>query len=183
MHRFLDTLDSGGIQVAQLIPSYLEVVLSALAERPRPLPAALCVGDRRGALSRELVQRWFDVLPSVLLVKRLRAHRDLRRRNHGVMDRVPAGALGASRPGRAQRPRCTWSTERLALVPLSVPGEIVFSGVCVGARLYQRRGPHQGGVRLGPAPSRQNGWYARATLRPLAARRHPGFLGRRDAPR
>ena len=36
--------------------------------------------------------------------------------------------------------------EYLAPVPLGAPGEIVFSGVCVGPRIHQRSGTHPGGV-------------------------------------
>ncbi len=179
VHRFLDTLDSGGIQVAQLVPSYLEVVLSALAERPRPLPRLHCVSATGEALKRELVQRWFDVLPSVLLVNAYGLTETSDDTNHEVMDRVPESR---SVPlGRAVRNVHVYVVdERLALVPLGVPGEIVFSGVCVGrgyindeARTKAAFGvdPHRPGERLYRSGDFGR-WLPGGTLE---------FLGRRDA--
>jgi amino acid adenylation domain-containing protein len=179
VHRFLDTLDSGGIQVAQLVPSYLEVVLSALAERPRPLPRLRCVSATGEALKKELVQRWFDALPSVLLVNAYGLTETSDDTNHEVMHQVPDGRTVPL--GRAVRNvRVYVVDERLALVPLGVPGEIVFSGVCVGrgyindeARTKAAFGldPYRPGERLYRSGDFGR-WLPGGTLE---------FLGRRDA--
>src|SRR4029078_12145481 len=41
--RFVDTIIDGEVSVMQVVPSYLEVVLSYLEEHPRELPDLKCV--------------------------------------------------------------------------------------------------------------------------------------------
>ena len=43
----------------QVVPSYLEVVLSYLEQHPRELPDLQCVSVTGEALKKELAQRWF----------------------------------------------------------------------------------------------------------------------------
>ena len=66
-------------RVLQVVPSYLEVVLSYLEQHPRQLPDLRCVSVTGEALKRELAQRWFAVTAADQAGERLRADRDLRR--------------------------------------------------------------------------------------------------------
>ncbi len=129
--RFVDTIVERGVTV----------VLCALVPRdtgglsgphaPRAARSSLRVGDRRGA----------EKGAGAAMVRRsardqvgecLRPYRDLRRhepRNH--RSRARPGSRPA-RPADPERPRSTSSTASCPLVPLGAPGEIVFSGICVG---------------------------------------------------
>ena len=50
VERFVDTIVDGRVAVLQVVPSYLEVVLSYLEQHPRDLPDLhVRVGHRRGA--------------------------------------------------------------------------------------------------------------------------------------
>jgi len=129
--RFLDTVDTARVEVLQVVPSYLDVVLTRLQQRPRPLAHLRCVSVTGEALPRELVRRWFAAMPGVALVNAYGLTETSDDTNHEVMhtdpegDRVPLGAPVAN----------VWVyvvDERLRPVPLGAPGEIVFSGVCVG---------------------------------------------------
>jgi amino acid adenylation domain-containing protein len=131
VHRFVETLADGGVQVAQLVPSYLDVVLSALQEQPRDLPELRCVAVTGEALKKELVHRWFHVFPAVPLVNCYGTTEVSDDTNHEVMHRVPTHhSVPLGKPLR--NIRVYVMDERLNLVPVGAPGEIVFAGVCVG---------------------------------------------------
>ncbi|WP_370124708.1 amino acid adenylation domain-containing protein [Streptacidiphilus sp. MAP12-33] len=154
--RFLQELDRGGVQVVQLVPSYLEVLLATLAEHPRELPALACVSATGEALKKELVERWFAAFPEVTLVNAYGLTETSDDTNHEVMTSVPAErAVPIGRPIRNVRVRVV--DEWLEPVPLGSPGEIVFSGVCVGRGYVNDeertkaafvRDPHAPGERL-----------------------------------
>ncbi|MEU7104831.1 non-ribosomal peptide synthetase [Streptomyces sp. NPDC046215] len=177
--RFVDTLADGGIEVVQLVPSYLEVVLSSLEERPRELPRLRCVSVTGEALKKELVQRWFAAFPGVLLANAYGLTETSDDTNHEVMDRVPDHrSVPLGKPIRNTRVYVV--DEHLAPVPLGAPGEIVFSGVCVGrgyvndeARTKAAFGldPHRPGERLYRSGDFGR-WLPGGTLE---------FLGRRDS--
>ena len=59
VERFVDTIVAGRVNVLQVVPSYLEVVLSYLERDRRRLPDLGCVSATGEALKRELTQRWF----------------------------------------------------------------------------------------------------------------------------
>ncbi|MFF0221576.1 amino acid adenylation domain-containing protein [Streptomyces sp. NPDC004629] len=177
VERFLDTLAAGRVGVVQVVPSYLEVVVSYLEQHPRELPDLRCVSVTGEALKRELVQRWFACLPRIKLVNAYGLTETSDDTNHEVMDKVPERVL----LGRAiNNVRVYVVDEQLSLVPLGAPGLIAFSGVCVGrgyvndpertAEAY-REDPYRPGERLYLAGD----W----------GRWHPGgkleFLGRRDS--
>src|SRR5260370_8920440 len=65
--RFIDKIVDGRVNVLQVVPSYLEVVLSYLEQRPRELPDLRCVSATGEALRKELVQRWFAVHSGIRL--------------------------------------------------------------------------------------------------------------------
>ncbi|RMB80466.1 non-ribosomal peptide synthetase [Streptomyces shenzhenensis] len=177
VERFLDTLVAGRVGVAQVVPSYLEVVVSCLEQHPRELPDLRCVSVTGEALKRELVQRWFAAQPRVKLINAYGLTETSDDTNHEVMDKVPERVL----LGHAiNNVRVYVVDEQLSLVPLGAPGLIAFSGVCVGrgyvndpertAEAY-REDPYRPGERLYLAGD----W----------GRWHPGgkleFLGRRDS--
>ena len=55
VERFVDTIVDGRVAVLQVVPSYLEVVLSYLEQHPRELPDLRCVSVTGEALKKELV--------------------------------------------------------------------------------------------------------------------------------
>ncbi len=176
VERFLDTLVRGRAAVVQVVPSYLEVVVSYLERHPRALPDLRCVSVTGEALKRELVQRWFAIQPGIKLVNAYGLTETSDDTNHEVMDEVPERVL----LGRAvNNVRVHVVDEHLSLVPLGAPGLIAFSGVCVGrgyindperTREAYREDPYRPGERL----------YLGGDW----GRWHPGgrleFLGRRD---
>src|SRR5438128_1232781 len=176
--RFLDRIAGGRVAVVQVVPSYLEVVLSYLALHPRELPDLRYVSVTGEALKKELTQRWFAAQPGIKLVNAYGLTETSDDTNHEVMDsppdreRVPLG-----RP--INNVHVYVVDEHLSLVPLGAPGEIVFSGVCVGRGYVNdpertRRAfladPHREGQRL-----YRSGDYGRWLPEGKVE-----FLGRRD---
>ncbi|MEU1403015.1 amino acid adenylation domain-containing protein [Streptomyces sp. NPDC005728] len=176
VERFVGTLVRGRVGVAQVVPSYLEVVVSYLEQHPRALPDLRCVSVTGEALKRELVQRWFAIQPGIKLVNAYGLTETSDDTNHEIMDAVPERVL----LGRAvNNVHVQVVDEQLSLVPLGAPGLIAFSGVCVGrgyvndperTREAYRQDPYRPGERL----------YLGGDW----GRWHPGgkleFLGRRD---
>ncbi|MEU6261174.1 non-ribosomal peptide synthetase [Streptomyces sp. NPDC047043] len=129
--RFVDTIVRGRVNVLQVVPSYLEAVLAELETRPRELPDLRCVSVTGEAVKQELVQRWFDTEPSIRLVNAYGLTETSDDTNHEVMERAPDGErVPLGRP--VANVRVYVVDEDLVPVPLGAPGEIVFSGVCVG---------------------------------------------------
>ncbi|MFI7337568.1 amino acid adenylation domain-containing protein [Streptomyces sp. NPDC050085] len=129
--RFVETIADGRVTVLQVVPSYLEAVLAELAARPRRLPDLRCVSVTGEAVKKELVRRWFAARPGVRLVNAYGLTETSDDTNHEVMDRVPDEDRVPL--GRAvANVRIYVVDEDLVPVPLGAPGEIVFSGVCVG---------------------------------------------------
>lgn len=175
--RFTDTLERGRVGVAQLVPSYLEVVVSYLEQHPRTLPDLRYVSVTGEALKRELVQRWLAVQPGIGLLNAYGLTETSDDTNHELLREVPDRVL-LGRP--VSNVRVHVVDEHLALVPLGAPGLIAFSGVCVGrgyvndperTREAYRTDPYRPGERL----------YLGGDW----GRWHPGgkleFLGRRDS--
>ncbi|MDH6213591.1 non-ribosomal peptide synthetase [Streptomyces pseudovenezuelae] len=128
---FVDTIVRGRVNVVQIVPSYLEAVLAELEQRPRELPDLRCVSVTGEAVKQELVQRWFTAMPGIRLVNAYGLTETSDDTNHEVMHRVPDGdRVPLGRPIRNVRVYVV--DEDLVPVPLGAPGEIVFSGVCVG---------------------------------------------------
>ncbi|MGW6909460.1 non-ribosomal peptide synthetase [Streptomyces sp. NPDC054940] len=129
--RFVDTIAHGGVNVLQVVPSYLDAVVSYLERHPRALPDLRCVSVTGEALKKELVQRWFAAQPGIRLVNAYGLTETSDDTNHEVMDRAPDSAripLGAP----ISNVHIYVVDEHLSPVPLGAPGAIVFSGVCVG---------------------------------------------------
>ncbi|MFD4880424.1 amino acid adenylation domain-containing protein [Streptomyces sp. NPDC058420] len=129
--RFADTIEAGRVNVLQVVPSYLEAVLAELERQPRRLPDLRCVSVTGEAVKKELVDRWFTARPGVRLVNAYGLTETSDDTNHEVMDRAPDGdRVPLGRP--VSNVRVYVVDEDLVPVPLGAPGEIVFSGVCVG---------------------------------------------------
>ncbi|MBV9922198.1 MAG: amino acid adenylation domain-containing protein, partial [Pseudonocardia sp.] len=129
--RFVETIADGRVHVAQLVPSYLEVVLTYLEQNARALPDLHCCSVTGEALKLELAQRWFALMPGINLVNAYGLTETSDDTNHEVMRAAPQGRsvpLGAA----VQNVRVYVVDEKLRPVPLGAPGAIVFSGVCVG---------------------------------------------------
>jgi amino acid adenylation domain-containing protein len=156
VRRFLDTITRGRVAVLQLVPSYLEVVLTWLEQRPWELPDLRYVSVTGEALKKELVQRWFTAKPGIKLVNAYGLTETSDDTNHEVMDRTPEGErVPLGRP--VSNARVYVVDEHLSPVPLGAPGVIAFAGVCVGrgyindperTRLAYLADPHREGQRL-----------------------------------
>ncbi|MER0243133.1 amino acid adenylation domain-containing protein [Streptomyces sp. HSW2009] len=179
VERFVETVVSGRVTVLQVVPSYLEAVLSHLERHPRPLPDLRCVSVTGEALKPELAHRWFAAQPGIKLVNAYGLTETSDDTNHEVMERAPEGDRVPLGPC-VNNVHVYVVDERLAPVPLGAPGEIVFSGVCVGrgylndperTRLAFGVDPHRAGQRLYRAGDFGR-WLPGGKL---------DFLGRRDA--
>jgi amino acid adenylation domain-containing protein len=179
VERFVDRIVDGRVAVLQVVPSYLEVVLSYLDEHPRELPDLRYVSVTGEALKRELAERWFTAQPGIKLVNAYGLTETSDDTNHEVMDRVPDGERVPLGPP-VSNVRVYVVDEHLSPVPLGAPGEIVFSGVCVGrgyvndpdrTRQSFMADPHREGERLYRAGD-YGRWLPDGKLE---------FLGRRDS--
>jgi amino acid adenylation domain-containing protein len=177
--RFVGKIAEARVAVVQVVPSYLEVVLSYLAQEPRELPHLRCVLVTGEALKKELAQRWFAAQPRIKLINAYGLTETSDDTNHEVMDRAPdRERVPLGRP--VGNVHVYVVDEHLSLVPLGAPGEIVFSGVCVGRGYINdpertRRAfladPHRAGNRLYRSGD-YGRWLPDGKLE---------FLGRRDA--
>ncbi|BAK77322.1 non-ribosomal peptide synthetase [Pseudogulbenkiania sp. NH8B] len=131
VRRFVDKIVEARVNVLQVVPSYLDVVLSELKQHPRALPDLRCVAVTGEALKKELTQRWFAAQPGIRLVNVYGLTETSDDTNHEVMDGVPSRErVPLGRP--VNNAHVYVVDEQLSPVPLGAPGEIVFSGVCVG---------------------------------------------------
>ena len=178
VERFVDTIVDGRAAVLQVVPSYLEVVLSYLERHPRELPDLHTVSPTGDFLKRELVQRWFAAQPEIKLVNTYGLTETSDDAVHEIMNRVPdREQVPLGRP--INNVHVYVVDEYLCPVPLGAPGVIIFSGVCVGrgyindperTRLVFMADPHREGQRL--CRSGDIGrWQPEGKLE---------FLGRRD---
>jgi amino acid adenylation domain-containing protein len=156
VERFVDTIVDGRAAVLQVVPSYLEVVLSYLERHPRELPDLHTVSPTGDFVKKELVQRWFAAQPGIKLVNTYGLTETSDDAVHEIMDRVPdRERVPLGRP--INNVHVYVVDEHLRPVPLGAPGVIVFSGVCVGrgyindperSRLVFMADPHREGQRL-----------------------------------
>jgi amino acid adenylation domain-containing protein len=154
--RFIDKVVDGRVAVLQVVPSYLEAVVSHLEQSPQKLADLRCVSVTGEALKKELTQRWFAIEPDIKLVNAYGLTETSDDTNHEVMDGVPNGTgVPLGRP--VNNVRVYIVDEHLSPVPLGAPGAIVFSGVCVGrgyvndperTRTAFMADPHRTGERL-----------------------------------
>ncbi|MGH3780297.1 MAG: non-ribosomal peptide synthetase [Pseudonocardiaceae bacterium] len=177
--RFVDRIVEGRVAVLQVVPSYLEVVLSYLEQHPRELSDLRCVSVTGEALKKELTQRWFAAEPGIKLVNAYGLTETCDDTNHEVMDRAPDRERVSLGPP-VNNVRVYVVDEHLSPVPLGAPGAIVFSGVCVGrgyvndperTRLAFMADAHRPGQRLYRGGD-YGRWQPEGKLE---------FLGRRDS--
>ena len=177
--RFIDKLVDARVNVVQVVPSYLEVLVSYLGQHPRELKDLDYVVATGEALKKEVVERWFAVQPRIKLVNAYGLTETSDDTNHEIMDRAPQGERVPL--GRAINNVLIYVVdEQLQPVLLGASGEIVFSGVCVGrgyindSERTQRaflQDPHCPGQRL-----YRSGDYGRGLPDGKLE-----FLGRRDS--
>ncbi|KJY41361.1 peptide synthetase [Streptomyces sp. NRRL B-1568] len=177
--RFLDTVERGGVSVLQVVPSYLEVLLSRLEDGPDRLSGLRCVSVTGEALKKELTVRWFARFPHIALVNAYGLTETSDDTNHAVLTAVPERDSVPLGPP-VGNVTVYVVDENLRPVPLGAPGEIVFSGVCVGrgyvndperTALAFGADPHRPGRRLYRSGDFGR-WLPDGSLE---------FLGRRDA--
>ena len=177
--RYVDTVAGGRVGVLQVVPSYLEAVLAHLEQDPRALPDLRCVSATGEALKKELVVRWFASQPGIALVNAYGLTETSDDTNHAVMTEAPAGDRVPLGPP-VRNVRVYVVDEYLSPVPLGAPGEIVFSGVCVGrgyvndperTKAAFTADPHRPGERLYRSGDHGR-WAPGGSLQ---------FLGRKDS--
>src|SRR5437870_13524562 len=176
--RFIGKIVDGRVNVVQVVPSYLEVLLSYLEQHPRELPDLRCVSVTGEALKKEVTERWFAAQPGIKLVNAYGLTETSDDTNHEVMDCVPRrDRVPLGRP--INNVQVYVVDEHLSPVPLGAPGELVFSGLCVGRGYVndpeRTRGafladPHREGQRLYRSGD-YGRWLPEGKLE---------FLGRRD---
>src|SRR5881296_2869210 len=129
--RFIEKIVAARVNVVQVVPSYLEVLVSYLGQHPSEFKDLQYVVATGEALKQELVERWFAVQPRIKLVNAYGLTETSDDTNHEIMDRAPQGErVPLGRP--INNVLIYVVDEQLQPVPLGAPGEIVFSGVCVG---------------------------------------------------
>ncbi|MGW0818283.1 non-ribosomal peptide synthetase [Streptomyces viridiviolaceus] len=156
VERFVDKIARGRVSVLQVVPSYLEVVLTYLEQHSRGLPDLRYVSVTGEALKKELAQRWFAAKPHIKLVNAYGLTETSDDTNHEIMDRAPDGdRVPLGRP--VSNVHLYVVDEHLNPVPLGAPGAIAFAGLCVGrgyvndperTRPVYLRDPHREGRRL-----------------------------------
>jgi len=129
--RFIGKIVDGRVNVVQVVPSYLEVLLSYLAQYPCELPHLRCVSVTGEALKKELTQRWFAAQPGIKLVNAYGLTETSDDTNHEIMESVPDRERVPLGPP-INNVHVYVVDEHLSPAPLGAPGELVFAGVCVG---------------------------------------------------
>src|SRR5206468_8928966 len=129
--RFIDKIVDGRVAVVQVVPSYLEVLLSYLAQQPRELQDLRCVSVTGEALKKELTQRWFAAQPGIKLVSAYGLTETSDDTNHEIMESVPDRERVPLGPPINNLPVYVVD-EHPSPAPLGAPAELVLAGVCVG---------------------------------------------------
>ncbi len=129
--RFLDKIMEARVNIVQVVPSYLEVLVTSLAQHRRVFRDLRCVVATGEALKKELVDRWFRVQPGIRLVNAYGLTETSDDTNHEIMDQPPRGdRVPLGRP--INNVHIYVVDENLQPVAFGESGEIVFAGVCVG---------------------------------------------------
>lgn len=156
VERFVNKVIAGQVNVLQVVPSYLEVILSYLEHYPCSLPDLHYVSVTGEALKKEITQRWFAANPAIKLVNAYGLTETSDDTNHEIMDSVPdRERVPLGRP--IHNVRIYVVDEHLSPVPLGAPGIIAFAGICVGrgyindlerTRQFYLADPYHTGQRL-----------------------------------
>src|SRR6266702_2234304 len=89
--RFIEKIVAARVNVVQVVPSYLEVLVSWLGQHPSEFKDLAYVVATGEALKKELVERWFAVQPRIKLVNAYGPTETSDDTNHEIMDRAPQG--------------------------------------------------------------------------------------------
>src|SRR6266704_1073904 len=177
--RFIDKIARARVNIVQVVPSYLEVVVSYLAQHASELPDLEYVVATGEALKKELVERWFAVQPGIKLVNAYGLTETSDDTNHEIMDRAPRGErVPLGRP--INNVQIYVVDEQLRPVPVGASGEIVFSGVCVGRGYINDPERTQGAFLQDPLRAGQRLYRSGDYGRCLPDGKLE-YLGRRDA--
>ena len=103
MNRFIDRLARGGVHVIQIVPAYLDVLLTQLEGNRRALGDLRMVSVTGEALKLGLVRRWFALYPDIPLVNAYGATEVSDDTMHAVLDGVPERDLAIVSVGRSLR--------------------------------------------------------------------------------
>ncbi|MCG8927683.1 amino acid adenylation domain-containing protein [Lentzea sp. CC55] len=125
----VEELTTGRVRVAQLVPSYFEVLLDRLERGPGGLGAVRALSVTGEVLRPDLARRWFACCPGTTLVNAYGATELSDDTTHAVL-RHADEQVTLGRPVRNVEVSVLDDTK--SLLPLGAPGEIAFSGVCVG---------------------------------------------------
>ncbi|MGV9306224.1 non-ribosomal peptide synthetase family protein [Nonomuraea sp. NPDC004354] len=121
------------VSTIQIVPSYLEVLLTHLEAGAVELPRLKSVSVTGEALKSDLVHRWFAVVPGVRLINAYGATEVSDDTMHEILDGPPRRDLAIVNVGRPLRNMRVYVVDdRQRLMPQGARGEIVFAGVCVG---------------------------------------------------
>jgi amino acid adenylation domain-containing protein len=151
VERMVDTLVAGRAAVLQVVPSYLDVLVTYLEQHPRALPDLHTVCPTGDFLKKELVQRWFAAHPGIPVVNTYGLTETSDDAVHEVMDAVPdRERVPLGRP--IINTHVDVVDENGVPVPLGAPGLIVFSGICVGRGYIND--PERTGQVFVPDPNR-----------------------------
>ncbi|MEJ2853353.1 MULTISPECIES: non-ribosomal peptide synthetase [unclassified Saccharothrix] len=162
------------VDILQVVPSYLELLLhkGSVLDRPRRVSVT---GE---PLKAGLAHRWFAAYPDKALVNAYGLTETCDDTNHEVMHAPPDGPVSLGRPVR--NVRIAVVDRHLNRVPFGAPGEIVFSGVCVG-RGYVND-PERTRLAFLPDPEHPGGRrYRSGDFGRWSPDGKLEFLGRRDA--
>ena len=154
--RFMDIVVECGATVAQVVPSYLDLMLDHETARPHGLGRLREVSVTGEAITRPLIARWFERFPGVRLINAYGATEVSDDATHEIMSEPPPDdTVPVGRPLANVLVSVLGPGDRL--VPLGSPGEIVFSGICVGRGYINDAertaaaflpDPHRPGVRM-----------------------------------
>src|SRR5436309_11165610 len=89
--RFIDKIAQAKVNIVQVVPSYLDLLVSYLTQHPRDFAVLRYVVATGESLKKDLVERWFAVQPRIKLVNAYGLTETSDDTNHEIMDRPPAG--------------------------------------------------------------------------------------------
>ncbi len=154
--RFLDLVVARQATVAQVVPSFLDVILDHVAKHPRDLGRLREVSVTGEAINRPLIARWFASFPAIRLINAYGATEVSDDTTHEIMSEPPPDdVVPVGRPLNNVWVSVLGPDD--TLVPLGAPGEIVFAGIAVGRgyindamRTKEAFGldPHRPGLRM-----------------------------------
>src|SRR5436309_14817032 len=88
--RFIDKIAQAKVNIVQVVPSYLDLLVSYLTQHPRDFAVLRYVVATGESLKKDLVERWFAVQPRIKLVNAYGLTETSDDNNHEIMERPPA---------------------------------------------------------------------------------------------